>query len=382
MRAGVRTLLDAKAQRLWQHPDKYDWLTGYLQSRHVINRARAAMVVVVGGPLLALTFLLHSVDGPTSGAGRTLAWLPTIVGALALLLWIWRWPSRTQFAIFAVSCSTALALVCLLIPDPRSSLTCTYALMIAGTLLALFQSAKLMAYNFVLVAAVVATAAIRLAGSGHLSLVAVALVQVLLANVAIPIAAYRIVGSLGNDLAHADRDPLTGLYNRRAFRTETLGWMLTGERGTGACLTIVLLDLDAFKAVNDTYGHDAGDRVLVQVAQTLLATVGDSGIVSRSGGEEFLVATTDHPESAQLVAQRMCDAIAASPVPVTASVGSATARLDDNADRDHRGLLEQLIIAADTAMYRAKRNGGNQTYHFTGHSERRAVPGQPENHTR
>lgn len=233
-----------------------------------------------------------------------------------------------------------------------------------------------MLYNFALVTVVVAIETVRLVDSGHPGLAAVALVEVLLANIAIPLITYTLVSTLGGDLAHADRDPLTGLYNRRAFRDETLGLILAGER-TDAWLTIALLDLDAFKAVNDTYGHDAGDRVLVKVAQVLSAAVGDRGIVSRSGGEEFLVAAMTRSCDAQALAQLMCEAVADSPAPITASVGTAAVRVDDVADRDHRSLIEELIIAADTAMYRAKRNGGNQTHHYTRQPDRHAAPEEP-----
>lgn len=359
----------------WRRPDRYDWLTGYLCARGLVNTTRVVMVLVVSGPLVSLTILLHGADGP-AGVARAVAWLPTAVGVFAVLLWVWRWPTHTQFTIFAVACCTSIALICLLVPDPRSSLACTYAFMIAGTLLALFQSPKLMLYNFGLVTVVVGIDTIRLVGSGHSGLAVVALVEVLLANIAIPLVTYTLVGALGGDLAHSDRDPLTGLYNRRAFRNETMSLILAGERSR-AWLTIALLDLDAFKAVNDTYGHDAGDRALVQVAQTLSAVVGDRAIVSRSGGEEFLVAATAPTDEAQALAQRMCDAVASSPAPVTASVGTAAVQLGDLAARDHRSLIEELIIAADTAMYRAKRNGGNQTHHFTGQPERRAAPGEP-----
>ncbi|EHB56285.1 diguanylate cyclase [Mycolicibacterium rhodesiae JS60] len=360
----------------WRRPDRYDWLTGYLCARGLINTTRVVMVLVVSGPLVSLTMLLHGTDGPT-GPARVLAWLPTIIGVFAVSLWVWRWPTHTQFALFSVACCTSIALICLLVPDPRSSLTCTYAFMIAGTLLALFQSPKLMLYNFVLVTIVVAVDTIRLVGSGHLGLAAVALVEVLLANIAIPLVTYTLVGALGGDLADADRDPLTGLYNRRAFRNETLGLIVAAEHND-AWLSIALVDLDAFKAVNDTYGHDAGDRVLVQVAQTLSAAAGDRAVVSRSGGEEFLVAMTTLADDAELLADRMCDAIASSPAPITASVGTASVRLDEGADRDRRSLIEELIIAADTAMYWAKRNGGNQTHHYTPRQERHTAPGEPE----
>lgn len=360
--------------RWWQHPDRYDWLTSYLRARGLTGVGRLVMAVVVAGPVLSLTVLLHSADGPT-GPGRALAWIVTVVGCYAVLVWVWHWPTHTEFIVFAVACCTSIASICLLLPDPRASLIATYGFMIAGALLALFQSPKLLLYNFALVTAVVAVDVSALIGDGHIGFAAVALVEVLLANILVPIGIYGLVNQLGTDLVKADRDPLTGLFNRRAFRNETLNLILSQQR-SDVWLSIVLIDLDAFKAINDNYGHDAGDRVLIHVAQALAASAGEGTIVSRNGGEEFVIAAISPTNDAQTLAQRVCDAVSSAAVPVTASVGSSSARLD-NLGESPRSAVEELIIAADTAMYRAKRGGGNQTRHYSLHGGRRGAADEP-----
>ncbi len=352
----------------WRHPDRYDWLTGYLRARGIVGQARLVMGVVVAGPVLSLSMLLHSRDGAV-GVGRAVAWVPTLFGVFAVLLWAVRWPTHREFIAFSIGCCSSIAMICLLLPDPRSSLISTYAFMIAGSLLALFQSPKLMLYNFVLVTAVVLIDVTRLIGDGHLALSVVAVIAVLLSNLFVPVGVYSLVYRLGTDLVQADRDPLTGLFNRRAFRNQTLNLIGSPQRGP-AWLSIALIDLDAFKAVNDTHGHDAGDRVLAHVAQVLVASAGQEAIVSRNGGEEFVVATVTANDDAHSLAQRLCDAVASAAVPVTASVGSASARLDEIGALDPRSCIEELIIDADSAMYRAKRNGGNQTRHYSVHPDR------------
>ena len=155
--------------------------------------------------------------------------------------------------------------------------------------------------------------------------------------------------------ALADTDPLTGLYNRRGFvsRVETA---LAGPRP----VALILLDLDHFKAVNDGFGHDAGDRVLFSVAAALRALSGEA-IVGRLGGEEFGVCICDlsGPALAQL-AERLRHGIAGlergsasgGPAQVTASFGIAEAGTAAG--------FEALYREADRALYRAKELGRNR----------------------
>lgn len=155
--------------------------------------------------------------------------------------------------------------------------------------------------------------------------------------------------------ALADTDPLTGLYNRRGFvsRVETA---LAGASPVG----LILLDLDHFKAVNDSFGHDAGDRVLFAVAASLRALAGEA-IVGRLGGEEFgvCIAGRSAPALAQ-VAERLRHGIAgleragasAGPAQVTASFGIAEAGTPAG--------FEALYREADRALYRAKELGRNR----------------------
>ncbi|MBB2923274.1 diguanylate cyclase domain-containing protein [Cellulomonas cellasea] len=159
------------------------------------------------------------------------------------------------------------------------------------------------------------------------------------------------------ELAHqATRDGLTGLHNRRAFE-QRLGEAVAHARSTGAPLSLVLLDLDHFKAVNDTHGHAVGDRVLVAVADALAAAASDGETVARIGGEEFvlLLPGLTAPEASRRADEaraRCAGAAVAVPggdVRVTISAGAAELSSDGTAD----GVLR----AADVAMYEAKAAG-------------------------
>ena len=170
----------------------------------------------------------------------------------------------------------------------------------------------------------------------------------------------------------AQFDPLTGLPNR-ALLSDRFAQMIMQARRHAAPLAVLFVDLDQFKAVNDTLGHAGGDGLLRQVAARLQAAVRAGDTVARISGDEFAIVLTDlvRPEDAALVAQKIIDGLG-SPVEVegnevfvTASVGIAAFPADgDDA--------ESLIGAADAAMYRAKQSGRNAYQFFTAEINQRS----------
>lgn len=165
-------------------------------------------------------------------------------------------------------------------------------------------------------------------------------------------------------LAH--HDGLTGLYNWRAFYEHT-GQMLKTAHRRKENTTVLMLDLDYFKQVNDRFGHPEGDRVLQAVAATLKATARENDIVARHGGEEFVVAALGLSESESLMAaERLRAAIAAienMKTPITTSIGVATFAPQTH-KYDASRVLAELLDQADQALYVAKNNGRNQVCHF------------------
>jgi diguanylate cyclase (GGDEF)-like protein len=156
----------------------------------------------------------------------------------------------------------------------------------------------------------------------------------------------------------AATDALTGLPNSREVQ-DTLKRMTAQASRTISPLTVMLLDLDHFKQINDTYGHAAGDDVLAAVGAAMRATIRSSDFVGRYGGEEFVILLPDTGrDTAQLAAEKIRSAIAATTVsgvtrPITASIGLAV--LPDDAG-DSVAILRQ----ADRALYAAKSNGRNR----------------------
>jgi diguanylate cyclase (GGDEF)-like protein len=156
------------------------------------------------------------------------------------------------------------------------------------------------------------------------------------------------------------RDELTGLHNRRYLMTR-LNEEFERARRKGTALGLLMMDVDHFKAVNDKYGHPAGDEVLRSIAQTLASMLREYDVGGRYGGEEFAVVLAEtSPADMVKLAERIREKIEqlddhgnATGIHVTISIGVALLRDDDT--------TETLLQRADTALYRAKESGRNRT---------------------
>lgn len=164
------------------------------------------------------------------------------------------------------------------------------------------------------------------------------------------------------ELEHlTSRDGLTGLFNRYTF-VQLTEQELARARRQGGATTLLLLDLDHFKRVNDTYGHPAGDAVLRHVAALLADTVRSTDLVGRLGGEEFIVLLPGTPgDAARFLAEKLRYRIAANPavwqdlmIQTNVSIGLSSTTAE------HPCGFESLYSDADTALYKAKERGRNQ----------------------
>jgi diguanylate cyclase (GGDEF)-like protein/PAS domain S-box-containing protein len=163
---------------------------------------------------------------------------------------------------------------------------------------------------------------------------------------------------------HANLDALTGIPNRRLFR-ERLDQEMHRSRRYGHQVAILYIDLDRFKEVNDLYGHDAGDRVLVDAVQRMQRCVRQTDTVARLGGDEFAILMTELNDSGHIefVCQNLLASLSSpfqlqqNQAYLTASVGVAVHPIDA-ADP------EDLLRRADQAMFAAKRSGKNQFCYF------------------
>lgn len=159
-------------------------------------------------------------------------------------------------------------------------------------------------------------------------------------------------------LSLATHDSLTGVYNRRRFDEKLTEYTLLFRR-TGRPFSLLLIDADHFKRINDTHGHAVGDEVLQQLAQLIQSSLRTTDFVARYGGEEFAVLLPEiaQPDTPEVVAEKIRAAVAEADFPavgnVTVSIGVGLA---DPADNNHSALIKR----ADQQLYQAKAAGRNQ----------------------
>ena len=152
----------------------------------------------------------------------------------------------------------------------------------------------------------------------------------------------------------ASTDPLTGALNRRA-----MAYAVNAAPTAGVPSTLLLADIDLFKRINDSFGHEAGDRVLVQVVHTIATCVRPKDLVARWGGEEFLICVAGDAQQTANIAERIRASVEAlqivdhgRPLSVSLTIGCAT--------RQPGETVEHCVARADAALYRGKQAGRNR----------------------
>ncbi|TCJ33512.1 diguanylate cyclase [Parafrankia sp. BMG5.11] len=155
-------------------------------------------------------------------------------------------------------------------------------------------------------------------------------------------------------------DPLTGLANRRAFFGQA-GTLVEKHITAGQPLAALMTDIDGFKGVNDRHGHAVGDLVLARIGEFIQNVLRPHGVTGRVGGEEFAAVLDCHEDAAVVLAERLRNNVSTSPVcipggslAITVSVGVAMLTAGDRC-------LDDLLLRADAALYRAKESGRNRT---------------------
>jgi diguanylate cyclase (GGDEF)-like protein len=350
--------------------DHFDWLSGYLQRRGFGPAARRTLAIV--GALLTMLLPVNVLWGAVSispPVALAIAVAMVCSGIASLLMWWTRWPTQRQSIVLGVAGSIVTAAWCLVQANPMFGLLACTVLVIPGGYIAVFHSARYLWLTSTLAVIVGAVEATRLALDHQVVTAITGCLLVVELNVAVPLAMLIVVRALMADLAQADSDPLTGLLNRRAFTRAAVARLQAATNN--AQLAVAVIDLDRFKAVNDSFGHAGGDAALVAVAGALRSALGETALLGRMGGEEFVIADVVRAVSAEVPTewgQRLRDAVAEIEFPVTASVGVATSPVRHVDAGSAEAVLQQVVTQADEAMYYAKRRGGNQSHHYASSS--------------
>lgn len=346
--------------RWWRQSDHFDWLSLYLNTRGIRLMWRAMIAAVIVSIAVVPVVVLVRPALPHYRAALVVSPVASGFGMVIALLWLMRWPTRRQSALYSLTGSVCIAATCLVQGDPHAGLLGCSAFAVLGGYIAFFHTAPYMTTNTTIAMSTAAVLSARLIRYYDIVVAGCAFLLVLLLNVAFPFAVQSLVHALGSDLRRSSRDTLTGLLVRRAFYQSAYGLLLRRRQGP-SYLGAAMIDLDNFKRLNDTHGHSTGDKALVAVSGALRLACPPTSIIARFGGEEFVVADTYRTDDLHDIAEQLRTAIAGIRYPVTASIGIASVRLNANFDPAERELIDDLVNLADTAMYAAKHAGGNQS---------------------
>ncbi len=346
----------------WRQPDNYQWLSAYLAVRNLQRFTRFLMATIVAALGLVPLLMLFTPAGPQSPVTRALSLVVFGCCSVMAVLWLVRWPSRDHSAGFVVVANVAIATVCLIDMWPGTGMqTCTAFAALAGYV-AFFHTSRYLVLTLATAIGTALACAAEIAVAGDVALAVSRLLVLFVSILAVPFCVQVLVHTLGIDAQKSDIDPLTDLPNRRAFQRSVRILAAESSRDSTAHLTVVMVDLDDFKRVNDTAGHAAGDQTLVAVGEILRHTRRGDSVVARIGGEEFVVALSGDRRDAIGLAERIRREIAHTPARVTASIGVASASLFRVAAREIPAHVDHLVESADRAMYRAKRSGGDRVH--------------------
>ncbi|MBH0778753.1 GGDEF domain-containing protein [Nocardia bovistercoris] len=346
---------DGKTLRAWWHdPVDYLWLVRMLAERRALAPLR--ILIGAGGAAIAIlgAVIAGTPIGPPGDPGVASAF-GVISGVLWTLRWWLRpWPSKTESLLLIGFADILFTIEFLQVPDRLFGAMGAMLLVVTGSYLSFFHSARVLALHTAWSFLSVVLFSARIVTSGGDVRLALAVALLLLAGVVAALPALQFLYWLLR--TESLSDPLTALLNRRGLEIR-----LPHLVARYPAVSVMTLDLDRFKSVNDTWGHRVGDSVLVRTARRLQDTAASTALVARTGGEEFVVAAPIPAAAARAAAERLRSAVAATTdtaVEVTASVGVAVfdATICPECPRP---TPERLLQSADAAMYRAKQSGGN-----------------------
>jgi len=348
-------------RRWWRQPDHYQWLSAYLAAHDLqrFTRYMIAGIVLILGLVPVLILISTRTDDVVF-----LVIGPAVIACCMVMagLWLKRWPTRGQSAAFTICANLCIAASCLAQHHPAAGIQGATAFAALAGYVAFFHTSRYLAFTLLVATGTATALAIQNSENGSVALTVSKLLVLFVSVLAVPFSAQVLVHILGTDALKSDTDPLTELPNRRAFNRSARAMAAESIGNGSAVLSVLMVDLDAFKRVNDTAGHAAGDQTLIEIAGILRRTRRNDSITARIGGEEFVIAVVGTEQAAIGMAERLRRQISATTWNVTASVGVATAALARVPATGVQALVQDLVEAADRAMYLAKRAGGDQVY--------------------
>ncbi len=312
---------------------------------------------------MALAALLNAIVGVqlAYSSSRVVMWISVAVGVLWALRWLGPWPGRRELIGLVIVGDIAIGAASLQHSDRITGIAGISFFAVLGVVVALFSTPSVQAVHLAVTGAVLVVLLVLLAREqGVAVLVGAGLPKALgemMVCAGLPVVqfAYWVTRTNADDSLC---DPLTGVANRRGLdeHRARLDAESVAHPAIGDACGVMLVDVDDFKHVNDTFGHPTGDAVLTRVAAVLTEVFGPEALIGRVGGDEFVVIGRVGDHRFRACARAAARAISAFPdPPITVSTGIATA-----AEPLSASLFDELMEQADQAMYRAKGRGSTR----------------------
>ncbi|GAA1879671.1 GGDEF domain-containing protein [Williamsia serinedens] len=360
---------------LWlTNPYDYLWIVHHHSMRPLNRQLRFALAAATTMMALGSVLALLSSRGPRGVWGTAITLVILVLQAIVVVA-IMRLPmprtarrARAYFVGLLIFGDLGVAAVMLTLPPLDGAFGCVL-LALTSTICVYFVSARWVVAHLTFAFWFIVLSAWRVARTDVVDLFGVGsgAVAMLTAVCGAPIASHVAWTLLSADARQSVRDPLTGLRNRRGVEAGLeVTW--SRARSSAAMVAVVVVDVDDFKSVNDTHGHDEGDEVLQRLAGAMLAASGQGAVVGRTGGEEFMAILVGTREELVERIDAMAPAlrVPAGPVgtgapvlSVSVSVGAAVI-VQPSSPRRSGDDFREAQRRADGLMYEAKRAGGDR----------------------
>ncbi|AYJ47674.1 GGDEF domain-containing protein [Rhodococcus sp. P1Y] len=348
----------------WFHaPHDYSWIVQHRSVRHLHPVIRGVFCAATLIYALTSAIMMFSPRGPQGLEARAWVCFMLVVQlGVAYVLLTCPVPNKLGFVAFGIFGDVGLASV-LVCYDATAATMGSALFVVTGAYCIFFLSPRWMVAHLLFACGFVVFSAWRgWSTSGEHPATTLAVLTVILTAVAgVPVFAHIAWTAIGGDARRSARDPLTGLLNRRGLDSAVLDlWDAAVVRSES--IAVAMVDVDKFKAVNDIHGHDAGDRVLINIARRLEGVVGSCGVAARTGGEEFVVVMTGERTAVEF---RMVQALSvvhdeSDEVPITASFGVTVLESDSVLRSAGHSIVGRMLRSSDAMMYRSKAAGGNR----------------------
>lgn len=346
----------------FRRPDQFDSFTRYLASKGLEVAVRLIVISSCVAVVVAMLLLRFSEAGVHNQVTSVINAV-IIAGTVGMIVLFSLLPALTRkwSYLFVAYAELGVVVGVFLNRDPFIGLIQCIVFVLVGGYIAYFHNARLQTAHMVLSGVILVLIARQVAVYEDPAL-AIALSLVVAASiVVIPFASQFVLSILGSDAESSDVDPLTGLLNRRGLQRSVEEWGVAEVNSRGLSCVVVIVDVDNFKTVNDSYGHEQGDMVLREFAVRLRRCGSSHALFSRFGGDEFVLVDMIGKRAELELEEnlrrhmRLPDSV---PV-VTTSIGIAipsTSRSTDISQVELAGLFR----LADAAMYQAKASGGDR----------------------